>query len=281
MRTKVHQGVILAAGRGNRIHPLSKLYPKPLQPVCNKPIMQYQMEMMREAGIEEMAVVIGPNGNPIRDYFGDGRRLGVKIDYIEDPTPEGIASSLARAEPWVRGPFAVFLGDIFLVCTDFNQALIPVENGAVGTLLVRRDRPEMVRQNFAVVTDNDGRVERVIEKPTDPPTDLKGCGVYVFDPSVFDAIRRTPRSPLRNEYELTEALQLFIETGNPIYAVEVVQWDVNVSYPDDLLACNLKMLREMNLDFLIGQGARIGSQTQILSSIIGDRAIVDSPVVLE
>jgi hypothetical protein len=76
-------------------------------------------------------------------------------------------------------------------------------------------------------------------------------------------------------------LQLFIETGNPIYAVEVVQWDVNVSYPDDLLACNLKMLREMNLDFLIGQGARIGSQTQILSSIIGDRAIVDSPVVLE
>jgi dTDP-glucose pyrophosphorylase len=281
MSNKVQQGVILAAGRGKRIHPLTHLYPKPLQPVCNKPIMQYQMEIMREAGIDEIAVVIGSNGNPIKEYFGHGHSFGLKIDYIEDPEPEGIASSLARAESWVRGPFAVFLGDIFLVCTDFTQALIPLENGAVGTILVRRDRPEMVRRNFAVIADSDGQVERVIEKPSDPSTDLKGCGVYVFAPSIFDAIRRTPRSTLRNEYELTEALQLFIEMGEPVFAVEVVRWDVNISYPDDLLACNLKVLREMNLDSLIGQGARIGSQTQIKSSIIGDRAIVDSPVVLE
>jgi dTDP-glucose pyrophosphorylase len=243
--------------------------------------MQYQMEIMREAGIEEVAIVIGPNGNPIREFFGDGNRVGIKIEYIEDPEPAGIASSLAHTEAWVRGAFAVFLGDIFLICTDFKEALIPLENGAVGTIIVRRDRPEMVRKNFAVVTDSHGRVERVIEKPSNPPTDLKGCGVYVFDPSIFDAIRRTPRSPLRNEYELTEALQLFIEAGDPVYAVEVVRWDVNVSYPDDLLKCNLKMLREMNLDLLIGQGARIGSQTQIMSSIIGDRAVVDAPVFLE
>lgn len=281
MKNKVHQGVILAAGRGNRIHPLTNLYPKPLQPVCNKPIMQYQMEIMREAGIEEVAIVIGPNGNPIREFFRDGNRVGIKIEYIEDPEPAGIASSLACAEPWVRGPFVVFLGDIFLVVSDFAQALTPVENGAKGTVVVRRDTPDAIRQNFAVVFDKNKRVEYVIEKPTHAMSDFKGCGVYVFTPDIFDAIRRTPRSTLRNEYEITDALQLFIEFGGPIFAADVVRWDVNVTYPKDLLTCNLLMLREMRLENLIGKDVFMHKDARVTSSVIGDRAVIDTPVFLK
>lgn len=281
MSAKVRQAVILAAGKGTRLHPLSTEQPKPLQPVCNKPIMQYQLEILRAAAIDEVAIVVGPGGGPMRTRFGDGHQLGLRLEYIEDQAPAGIASSLARAESWVRGPFVVFLGDIFVAVKDFSRAIEPLEDGAAGTVAVLQDTPEAVRKNFAVVVDQFGRVERVIEKPERPTTDLKGCGVYAFRKDIFDALRRTPRSSIRNEYEITDALQLYIEMGDPVYAVEVVRWDVNVTYPRDLLGCNLRMLLEMGLDRLIGVEARVSEHVHLARSVVGERAVVDARVTLE
>ncbi|HEU5103232.1 MAG TPA: sugar phosphate nucleotidyltransferase [Roseiflexaceae bacterium] len=277
----VQQGVILAAGRGTRLQPFSEIRPKPLHPICNKPIMQYQVEAMYAAGIQDICIVVGPGGEMIRKHFGNGHRFGPRITYIEDQAPAGIAASLALAEPWVGGPFAVFLGDIFLSLGDMAPALAPMDAGAAGTIVVRRDTPAAVRRNFAVVTERDGRISRVIEKPAEPPTDLKGCGVYVFDRSIFDAIRRTPRSALRNEYEITDAVQILIDMGRPVYAADIVRWDINITFPADLLACNLRVLREQQLDSLVGAGARVSAQTRLASSIVGEQAVVDSPVVLE
>jgi dTDP-glucose pyrophosphorylase len=243
--------------------------------------MQYQLEAMRDAGIEEVAIVIGPGGDAIGEYFGHGEGLGISIDYIEDLVPSGIAASLALAEQWVCGPFALFLGDIFLALDDLGPALSPVANGASGSIVVRRDTTDAVRRNFAVVADAEGRVSQVVEKPAHPPTDQKGCGVYVFEGAIFDAARRTPRSSLRNEYELTDAVQTLVEMGCPVYATEVVRWDVNVTYPEDLLACNLRLLRERQLDCLIGPGARINPAAQIQQSVVGGGAAVDAPVTLE
>jgi glucose-1-phosphate thymidylyltransferase len=277
----VHQGVILAAGRGTRLQPFSETRPKPLHPICNKPIMQYQIEAMYAAGIHDICIVVSPSGDLIRKHFGDGRRFGPRISYIEDQAPAGVAASLALAEPWVDGPFAVFLGDIFLSLGDMAPALGPMDEGAAGTIVVRRDTPAAVRRNFAVVTERGGRVSRVIEKPAEPPTDLKGCGVYVFDRTIFDAIRRTPRSALRNEYEITDAVQILIDMGRPVYAADIVRWDVNITFPADLLECNLRVLRERQLESLVGEGARISVQTRLAGSIVGERAVVDSPVMLE
>jgi dTDP-glucose pyrophosphorylase len=277
----VRQGVILAAGRGSRLHPLSAACPKPLQPVCNKPIMQYQIEAMRDAGIREICLVVGPHGAPIHERFANGQQLGVQLSYIEDPAPAGIASSLARTARWVRGPFIVFLGDIFLALGDLSPALAPIGAGAGGTIVARQDTPDAVRRNFAVLVEADNRVTRVIEKPAEPPTGLKGCGVYVFDQMIFEAIARTPRSALRNEYEITDAVQALIDMGRPVYTADVVRWDVNITYPQDLLACNLRMLREQRLESLVGSEARVSEQVRLSSSIVGDRAIVDAPVVLE
>jgi dTDP-glucose pyrophosphorylase len=281
MNHPVRQGVILAAGRGARLQPLSSIRPKPLQPICNKPIMQYHLEAMRDAGIGEVAVVIGPTSAPIRSYFGDGQLLGLRIHYVEDPEPAGIAASLALVEPWLRGPFVVFLGDVFVRLTDLETALSPMRLDAAGTLVVRRDSPEAVRRNFAVIADQEGRIERVIEKPANPPTDLKGCGIYVFDQTIFDAIRRTRRSSLRNEYEITDAIQILLGLGRPVFASEIARWDVNVTYPEDLLACNLRLLHEQRLDNLIGHAVSISERARMASSVVGDRAVLEGPVQLE
>ena len=276
----VREGVVLAAGRGVRLKPVSELLPKPLAPICNKPIMQYQLEAMRDAGIADIAVVVGPGGEAIADYFGDGADLGVRLAYIEDPEPAGIASSLARTEAWTGGPFMVFLGDIMFALEDLTPALAPLEFGA-ATLVVREDTPDAVRRNFAVVTNDGGRVLRVIEKPSDPPTRLKGCGAYVFDGAIFDAIRRTPRSAIRNEYEITDAIQVLIDMDKPVYAAPVARWDVNVTFPSDLLECNLRVLGEQRLDHLVGQGAHVDSETRLVRSIVGGNATVEAPVEFE
>lgn len=281
MSSCVRQGVILAAGRGTRLHPLSLAYPKPLRPICNKPIMQYQIEAMRAAGITDIGIVIGATGAPIRACFGDGSRLGVQISYVEDHAPAGIAASLACVEPWVHGPFMVFLGDIFLALDDLTPALAPLDNGAAGTIIVRRDASAAVQRNFAVVTDERQRVITVIEKPKVPPTNLKGCGVYVFDQTIFEAIRRTPRSALRNEYELTDAIQTLIDFDKPVVAADVVRWDLNITFPEDLLLCNLRVLRERGISSLIGSGARFNREVQLISSVVGDDALIDASVCLE
>lgn len=280
MATSVQQGIILAAGRGTRLQPFSGVFPKPLLPVCNRPIMQYQIEAMQAAGINEIAIVVGPAGAPIIEHFGDGSRLGVRLTYLHDPAPAGIAASLAQAEHWVRGPVAVFLGDIFLALNDLMPALTPIDAGAAATVVVRHDRPEAIRRNFAVITDGGGRVQKVLEKPADPPTSLKGCGVYVFTPLIFEAIRRTPRSLSRGEFEITDALQIMIDLADqahlPVQVAEIVRWDVNVTFPADLLACNLRQLRASQLDRLIGNTARISDQTQLQGSIVGDFATVET-----
>lgn len=279
---RVRQGVVLAAGRGARLRPLSDGLPKPLAPVCNKPIIQYQLEAMRDAGVRDVAIVIGPNGGPIRARFGDGSGLGVRIEYVTDPAPAGIAASLLRAEPWVEGPFTLFLGDIMLALDDLAPAFEPLERGAAGSLVVRHDTPEAVRRNFVVVADETGRVSGVVEKPRgELPSDLKGCGAYVFDRAIFAAIRRTRPSPLRNELELTDSIQTLIDMGGPLYAAEVVRWDINVTYPVDLLDCNLRLLRDRGLGRLVGVGAWIHAGAELRRSIVGDGAIVGAPIVLD
>lgn len=243
--------------------------------------MQYQLEALRDAGVLDAAIVVGPNGNAIRTQFGTGENLGMRLVYFDDPCPSGIASSLLLVEPWIRGPFALFLGDIMFTFHDLSVAFAKMSEGAAGTLAVRPDTADAIRRNFAVIADGDGRVSRVIEKPADPPNELKGCGVYSFDAAIFEAIRRTPRSPLRNEYEITDSIQTLIDMGRPVFAVNTVEWDENVTYAHDLLTTNLRLLQRSGLGSLIGAGASVHRDATVRRSIIGHGAIIDAPVVLD
>jgi dTDP-glucose pyrophosphorylase len=145
----------------------------------------------------------------------------------------------------------------------------------------REDDPAAVSRNFAVIHEADGRITRVIEKPTEPPTMLKGCGVYLFTPAIFEAIRRTPRSALRGEYELTDAIQVLIDASGRTYVEDLALWDVNVTYPADLLDCNLRLLREGRRSSLVGEGARVAAGARLTDTVVGDRAVVEGPVELE
>lgn len=278
----INQGVILTAGKGSRILPLSLEYPKPLLPVCNKPIMQYQIETMRDAGIKEIVVVIGYLGQKIRDYFGNGHKLGVKLSYVFDKKPHGIGSSLLEARNTVDSPFALFLGDIFMSKIKLNSCIKKlVQYQADGVVVaIEEESLEAVKKDFAIVTSRDGKILKVVEKPTSPPNTLKGIGVYLFTPTIFQAISKTPASELRGEVELTDSIQTLINTGGRVFCDKQELWEINLSYPRDLLECNLRMLKEKKLNYLIGKGAKIGIQTQIVSSVIGERAVIKDFIIM-
>ncbi len=273
-------GVVLAAGLGSRIKPLSFDTPKPLLPVCNKPIMQYQIEAMASIGITSIIVVVGHLKEKIIGHFGDGAWLGVKIRYIEQEKALGIAHAVGQLEPHIDGPFLLFLGDIFMIYKDLPRLLEVFDRkGASAVLVVKKEEnPESIKRNFAIQMNRNGSVKKVIEKPRYTINDMKGCGIYLFDMPVFDAIRRTPRTALRDEYELTNSIQILIEDGYKAYVAEVVEWDMNVTVPEDLLECNLRFLRNSAAASMIGRNVVLATGTEVVNSVIGDNVRVSSPI---
>lgn len=271
-------GVILAAGKGTRLMPFSARYPKPLLPVLDRPLIEHQLEALRAIGVRRVIVVIGHLGAEIVRHLGDGSRLGVSIEYVEQEATLGIAHALARVEPWVDRPIMVLLGDIFFVHDGLGRMVDMLEAGAQGVLAVKEEEdPEAIRRNYVAIEDADGRVVRVIEKPRHPRGRLKGCGIYLFQPDFFDSLRRTPRSAMRDEYELTDGIQIFLDDGYLVRTARVIREDVNLSYPQDLLELNLRLLGDRAL---IAPGASIAEGATIERSIVMDGAIVEHPIAV-
>lgn len=277
-------GVILAAGKGTRMRPFSEHWPKPILPVLGKPLMAYQLEMMAGLGIRSVVVVIGHLGHEVVRALGDGSQWGVSIQYVEQEEMLGIAHAVSRLEPHVDRPFFLFLGDIFFVTENLTGMVerFRSDRGVNGVLACKREpNLEAIKRNFVVMTDADGVVHRVIEKPRHPRTDLKGCGIYLFDLSFFDAVRRTPRTAMRNEYEITDSIQIFLDDGYKVEAAEVVKADMNVSYPADLLELNLLLLQQSGKPEFRGQGVRLGASAECTRCVIMDGAEVDDGAKLQ
>lgn len=273
-------GVILAAGTGGRIRPLSLSVPKPLLPVCNKPIMQYQIEEMKKIGIKHIIIVIGHLKNKIEECFKDGKKLGVKISYVEQKQALGIAHAIGQLENYIQNPFLLWLGDIFFIPQNIGLLLKTFkEKRACGVLAVKKeDDYHLLKKNFAVITDKANRVKRVIEKPRYLHSNLKGCGIYLFDLNIFDAIRRTPRTAMRDEYEITNSIQILIEDGLALYPAEVIKWDMNITFAADLLSCNQFQLKKLKKNKVVGRNCRIHPRAVIKHSVIGNNVVVKFPV---
>jgi dTDP-glucose pyrophosphorylase len=146
-----------------------------------------------------------------------------------------------------------------------------VLDGRVNASLVSmyEPDPDMVRRNFVIQADDTGRVSRVIEKPRYVNSQLKGCGLYVFDQHIFDAIRRTPRTALRDEYEITDSIQILIDDGYDVRHTPIVERDLNLTKPDDLLMINLMELRRHGLTALVDESVVMPPGTTIANSVIG------------
>lgn len=278
-------GVILAAGKGTRLTPLNITYPKPLIPICNKTIMEYQIELMRSQGIKEIIIVVGHLKETIINYFKQGKDFGVKITYVEQESMLGIAHAVSRLEKYITTPFLLFLGDIFFVPKNFSQLFDSFrKTKASAVLAVKKELDkEAIQRNFSVLlkSKKSKMVKQVVEKPRYTVNQLKGCGMYLFDLAIFDAIRQTPRTAMRDEYEITTSIQMLINEGNPVRIAEVVQWDNNMTFPSDILHCNLQQLSLLKKNNCISKSAKINKKADVSNSVIGDNVEIKYPIKIK
>lgn len=274
-------GVILAAGKGARMYPFSERSPKPILPILNRPLVTHQLEVMRGCGIEDVHIVVGHLGYQIASVLGDGSRYGVRIHFVEQETSLGLAHAVGALEAHVQTPFLLTLGDIhFHLKAPLGPLIQDVVEGGSNAHLVSmyEPDPEMMRRNFVIQADHDGRVRRVIEKPRYVDSQLKGCGLYVFDQHIFDAIRRTPRTAMRDEYEITDSIQILIDDGYVVHHKPIVERDLNLTKAEDLLAINLLELSRQHLPRLIGENLDAPAGVTIINSVIGDGVAIRHPI---
>ena len=283
-------GVILAAGRGQRMMPFSQIWPKPLLPVGNRPVLFHQIQHMKNLGISKIFIVVSHLSDEIRQVIeqksiAEWSELvdDIEIKFIEQGETQGIAHAVGCLEASIQEPFLLFLGDIVFQHRGFDKMIEKMGGNEPGAVLAikREADEEALRRNFCVIQDENGLVTRVIEKPRYPPTQLKGCGIYYFHPVVFDAVRRTPKTHLRGEYELTDTIQILIDDGYPVYGVDIIEEDLNLTSPRDILLANQNYLRLIEKSVLIDCDARIDPKASYHEVCVGPRAEVVGEVHLE
>lgn len=235
------KAVILAAGEGSRMRPLTYTRPKVMLPLANKPILEHLLIEAVAAGIREFIMVVGYRDEPVREYFGQGEKWGVSIDYMSQRRQQGTADALRTVEGLVESNFLVLNGDMMVSREDISR-LAASGGTAIGVIEVEDPR------GLGVVEVSEGKVVRIHEKEESPPSRLANAGLYLFTPSILDAISKTPKSP-RGEYELTDSLNLLVAEGQEIAPQSLSRW-LDLSYPWDLLAANEAQLRQIKAENL-------------------------------
>lgn len=274
------KGVVLSGGTGTRLRPLTHTGPKQLVPVANKPVLEYAIEDLREAGITEIGVILGQKGREeIQSLLGDGSKYGVEVTYIVQGNPLGLAHAVGCAEEFVGDEdFVVYLGDNLLNdgITDLVGSFRAGDYGA-GIALQRVDNPEQ----FGVArVDDTGEMQGLVEKPDDPPSELALIGIYVFSTAVFDAIDRLEPS-WRGELEITDAIQLLMDDGYAVDSHVVEGWWKDTGKPEDILEANQLVLRELEqlIEGEIGDGADLSGPIALADgAVIEGGAVVRGPV---
>lgn len=278
-------GAIIAGGKGTRTTLLSFEYPKPILPIANKPIMQYQIELMKELGVKKVFIIVAYLKKKIIDYFGDGKSFGVDIEYIdvEDNYPEGLAKAVGRLEGKISSSFLLFLGDIFCKFKNIEAMKRFIENSPEKAFIVVKKEHDIdaIRRNFSVELEQGNKVKRVIEKPEKPESDIKGCGIYFLPTAIFKAVKKTKRSSLRNEFELTDAIQIMIDKKIETIALNVVAQDMNLTFVGDLLAANMKWLEGKKMKNLIAENAKINKNAVLKKCVVGKNVEIKNPILLE
>ncbi len=234
------KAVILAAGEGTRMRPLTANLPKPLLPVAGKPFLRHTLEAVRDAGVREVTVLIGWQGHRIRELFGKGDVLGLSIAYEEQAERLGTAHAIGRLRDHVDGAFLSINGDV-VVSGEALRRLVAHHAKARGPVMavaeVEDPRP------FGVVEMDDGLIVGLEEKPRAPRSKLINAGIYVFEPDIFPLIDRTPKSS-RGEYEITDTLHSLIEARH-LHGFRLPGDWIDVGRPWDLLRANAALLKEL------------------------------------
>ena len=267
------KALVLSGGRGTRLRPITHTSAKQLVPIANKPILFYGLEAIREAGIIDVGIVVGETHKEIEDAVGDGGRFGLRVSYIRQDAPLGLAHAVKIANQYIgKEPFVMYLGDNLIMggITDF-VAEFQKNKPTAQILLARVDNPS----DFGVAELDGGRVVRLEEKPKEPRSNLALVGVYMFDAEVFEAVSRIEPSG-RGELEITDAIQYLIDAGRDVRAHEVTGWWKDTGKLEDILEANRMLLEKIGRDI---EGSVDGSSRVDGNVIVERDAIVEGSVL--
>ena len=253
------KAVVLAAGEGRRLRPLTQTRPKHMIQVGGRPLLEHHLSSLRNAGIREVLLVVNYRADQIKRHFGDGSELGIKIEYAYQKEIRGTADAFALAENYVDGDFLATYGDLLITPEVVKSALNQHSKDAAAATLttVEVEHPE----RYAIVKVIQNRVVEIIEKPPLESIESKqiNAGIYIFSPEIFKAIKRTGKSP-RGEQEITDSIRLLIKNGEKVIATRVPRegW-LDVGRPWDLLDANMRVLKHLRSEFLgrIEEGAHV------------------------
>lgn len=268
------KAVVLAAGLGTRMRPLTFTKPKFLLPVAGRPALDHTFILLKNAGIDKVAVVVSYGKEQIIERYGDGSKFGLKLEYLHQKELLGTANAVSMAEDFVgEDHFLVMNGDTLVDQESLNALLKRHKEvgsnknfgGIMATIEV--DEPEQ----FGIVFLKGEKVSEVVEKPKRIKSRLANAGVYIFDPAIFHAIKRTKLSK-RGEYELTASIQILIGENKAVYTSPLKLW-ADIGRPWDLLVANEYFLRgqrgeihgKVEVGANVGDNVYVGEGSQIRS----------------
>ena len=263
--------VILAAGEGKRMHPLTFTRPKVMLPIANKPILEWNLLNAIDAGLTEFVFVVGYKSEMVRNYFGDGTNWNVSIDYVNQGKALGTAHAIGTVENFVDD-FIVLCGDTIFGTQDIKQVI----EKEISMGLVQVESPE----EYGIVEMDGGKVVKIYEKMKNPFSNVINAGIYHFNRSIFDIIKKTEKSP-RGEYEITSSINMLVDDGE-MAGITLKEWR-DVVYPWHLLDANEEMLKgikgkvegTVEENVILKGPVFIGKGTKVMSG-----SYIEGPVVI-
>jgi len=277
------KGLVLAGGSGKRLRPLTYSGAKQLVPVANRPILFYVIDNLVAAGITDIVVVISPQtGDEIQAALGDGARFGARLDYLVQDRPAGLAHAVRCARPRLDDhPFAMYLGDNLIGSGIGDAAAAFRADPALAARVMLKRVPNPSAFGVATV-DLEGRVTRLVEKPTVPESDLALVGIYFFRPAIYAAIDRIAPSA-RGELEITDAISELIALGHTVRFDRLEAWWLDTGKKDDLLLANSTVLDDWlvpGCEGTVDLASEIAGRVRIGPGATVTRSRIRGPVVI-
>lgn len=255
------KGVILAAGKGSRLFPVTHHIPKPILPLANRPTLEYSFDRLKEMGISDVCIVVGENETQMKDALGDGSQFDLNLAYARQPEPKGLAHAVGFTQNWVRDDdFVLYLGDA-IYGEGFGGHLMKFKTSGCANLNIVKPVPDPER--FGVANVEGDRIVRLVEKPADPESNLAMAGLYFFTPAIFETIADLQPSG-RGEYEITDAIQALIDRGDTVLAGVYEGTWFDTGTLDSFLATS---------SFLIDGGKLIDGGAEV-SGTVGDNVVI-------
>jgi glucose-1-phosphate thymidylyltransferase len=278
------KALITAGGRATRMRPITYTINKHLIPLANRPMIVHAIEKIVDAGIKDIVINVNPGETEIQQAVGDGSRWGAIITYVEQVGgPKGLAHIVKNAREVIGNePFLFYLGDN-IILGSLRRFVEKFETEKLDVLLaLSRVRDP---QRFGVPVIENGRITKVLEKPEHPPSDYAVTGIYLCQPSIFEAVEKIQPSS-RGEYEFPDAVSVLIDEGRPVGYEEITGWWKDTGKPEDLLEGNALFLDEMSSNgdlkgVTLDDSVRLQGKIQVgKGTVLGPNVLIRGPVVI-